>query len=32
MPQLIGLARIEELKYEVAVYDTNEEHDRWWMA
>lgn len=32
VPQLTGLARIEELKYEVAVYDTNEQRDRWWMA
>lgn len=32
VPQLIDLARVEEVKYEVAVYDTNEQHDRWWMA
>lgn len=32
VPRLVSLAVIEELKYEVAVYDTNEHHDRWWMT
>ena len=32
VPRLVSLAVIEELKYEVAVYDSNERHDRWWMT
>lgn len=32
VPTIVPLAQIEELKYEVAVYDTNERQDRWWMA
>jgi len=32
VPQLLPLAAIGEIKYEVAVYDTNEQHDRWWVA
>ena len=26
-----SLSVILEIKYESAIYDTNEEHDRWWM-
>jgi ADP-ribose pyrophosphatase YjhB (NUDIX family) len=29
--QLLAIATIEEIKYEIAVYDTNERQDRWWM-
>ncbi len=29
--RIINLCTIEEIKYESAVYDSNEEHDRWWM-
>lgn len=32
VPSLLVLADIEEIKYETAVFDTNEEHDKWWMA
>ncbi len=32
VPTLVPLAQLEEIKYEVAVYDTNERQDRWWMA
>lgn len=32
IPLLVGLAEVDEIKYEVAVYDTNDAHDRWWMA
>jgi 8-oxo-dGTP diphosphatase len=32
VPALVRLAQIEEIKYEVAVYDTNERQDQWWMA
>lgn len=32
VPALVPLAHIEEIKYEVAVYDTNERQDRWWMV
>lgn len=32
VPLLTPIATIVEIKYEVAIYDTNELHDRWWMA
>ena len=32
VPRLLPVAAIDEIKYEVAVYDTHEQHDRWWMA
>jgi hypothetical protein len=32
VPALVAVAEIEEIKYEVAVYDTNERQDRWWLV
>jgi hypothetical protein len=31
IPFLLPVAAVEEIKYESAVYDSNEEHDQWWM-
>jgi ADP-ribose pyrophosphatase YjhB (NUDIX family) len=32
VPKLLACASIIEIKYEVAVYDSNDEHDRWWAV
>ncbi|MBP9205704.1 MAG: NUDIX hydrolase [Kofleriaceae bacterium] len=32
VPAVMSLASVEEVKYEVAVYDSHDEHDRWWAA
>jgi len=32
VPTILAVAEIEEIKYEVAVYDSNERQDRWWMV
>jgi hypothetical protein len=32
VPLVTPIATIDEIKYEVAVFDTNENQDAWWMA
>ena len=32
VPKLLGVASIAEIKYEVAVYDSNAGQDRWWAG
>jgi hypothetical protein len=32
VPLVTPIALIDEIKYEVAVFDTNEKQDAWWMA
>lgn len=32
VPKLLERCEIEEIKYETAVYDSNDNHDHWWMA
>ncbi len=31
IPAIIPFAHIKEIKYESAIFDSNVEHDRWWM-
>ncbi len=32
VPAVQELCEVEEIKYETAVFDTNDAHDRWWVA
>lgn len=32
MGPITTIVEVLEIKYETAVYDTNDQHDRWWMA